>query len=171
MVLERLKQKSPDAVLCSQTICKTPFCSSRRSPLLSLPDRQILTSLYRRPEFLLSYYPPIPSAAGEPSATLVSNHILVKVSQVKLEFNRRLTEGLVSRQPGGRSIAVTSGICRSPLELSHPAARYRPFERVIPGTADAADEMVRRIRHRQPFRQSEIFRPMIICMGGLWPLI
>jgi hypothetical protein len=42
MVLERLKQKFPDAVLCSQTIRKTPFCSSRQSPLLSLPDRQIL---------------------------------------------------------------------------------------------------------------------------------
>ena len=32
---------------------------------------------------------------------------------------------------------------------------YRPFEFVIPGTADAADEMVRHIRHRQPLRQSE----------------
>jgi hypothetical protein len=32
---------------------------------------------------------------------------------------------------------------------------YRPFEVVIPGTTDAADEMVRHIRHRQPLRQSE----------------
>ena len=32
---------------------------------------------------------------------------------------------------------------------------YRPFEFVIPGTTDAADEMVRHIRHRQPLRQSE----------------
>jgi hypothetical protein len=32
---------------------------------------------------------------------------------------------------------------------------YRPFEFVIPGTTDAAHEMVRHIRHRQPLRQSE----------------
>jgi hypothetical protein len=32
---------------------------------------------------------------------------------------------------------------------------YRPFEFVIPGTTDAADEMVRHLRHRQPLRQSE----------------
>jgi hypothetical protein len=32
---------------------------------------------------------------------------------------------------------------------------YRPFEFVIPGATDAADEMVRHIRHRQPLRQPE----------------
>jgi hypothetical protein len=32
---------------------------------------------------------------------------------------------------------------------------YRPLEFVIPGTTDAADEMARHIRHRQPLRQSE----------------
>jgi hypothetical protein len=32
---------------------------------------------------------------------------------------------------------------------------YRPFEFVIPGTTDAADEMVGHIWHRQPLRQSE----------------
>jgi hypothetical protein len=32
---------------------------------------------------------------------------------------------------------------------------YKPFEFVIPGTAEAADEMVGHIRHRQPVRQSE----------------
>src|SRR5262245_46083800 len=32
---------------------------------------------------------------------------------------------------------------------------YRPFEFVIPGTTDAADEMVRHLRHCQPLRQSE----------------
>jgi hypothetical protein len=32
---------------------------------------------------------------------------------------------------------------------------YRPFEFVIPGTTDAADEMVRHIGNRQPLRQSK----------------
>jgi hypothetical protein len=32
---------------------------------------------------------------------------------------------------------------------------YRPLERIIPGTTDAADEMVRHFRHRHALRQSE----------------
>src|SRR5262245_4563027 len=32
---------------------------------------------------------------------------------------------------------------------------YRPRHLIIPGTTDAADEMVRHLRHRQPLRQSE----------------
>jgi len=44
---------------------------------------------------------------------------------------------------------------------------YRSFEFVIPGATDAADEMVRHIRHRQPLRQSE--RQWLDIEVAEWP--
>jgi hypothetical protein len=47
---------------------------------------------------------------------------------------------------------------------------YRPFEFVIPGTTDTADEMVRHIRHRQPLRQSKRQSPEQVGSWNRGPL-
>ena len=87
----------------------------------------------------------------------VLNGIPIQKSQV-LEFSVPSLTGGGFGNLAGRSIGL-----RSPSRIfaGHPwnsrirPRVYRPFEFVIPGTTDAADEMVRHIRHRQPLRQSE----------------
>ena len=56
---------------------------------------------------------------------------------------------------GGRGASPSRIFAGHPWNSRIRPGVYRPFEFVIPGTTDAADEMVRHIRHRQPLRQSE----------------
>jgi hypothetical protein len=67
----------------------------------------------------------------------------------------------------GLARVTIADICWSPLELSHLARVYRPFEVVIPGTTDAADEMVRHIRHRQPLGNPSASGSIWRCRDGL----
>ena len=63
-------------------------------------------------------------------------------------------------QPGLAGQSITAVLRASPSRIfaGHPwnsrirPRVYRPFEFVIPGTTDAADEMVRHIRHGQPLQ-------------------
>ena len=82
----------------------------------------------------------------------------------------RRFDGGVGRQSGW---SITEGrvtiadICRSPWNSGVRPRVYRPFEFVIPGTTDAADEMVRHFRHRNALRQSKR-QWLDIEMAG-WP--
>ena len=75
-------------------------------------------------------------------------------------LSRRFDGGWVGNL-AGRSITAVLRASPSRIFAGHPwnsriwPRVYRPLELVIPGTTDAADEMVGHIRHGQPLRQSE----------------
>jgi hypothetical protein len=84
------------------------------------------------------------------------------------KIEHRSTRSPIAPLTGGGSATwlvdlITAPFSASPSRIfaGHPwhsrirPRVYRPFEFVIPGTTDAADEMVGHLRHRQPLRQPE----------------